>query len=158
MLRRAPTTITLTTEDIAIYEDSRQAERDEQAEREVMAAAARHRKARQRQDFGAVKGDKYRESQAIAAQRRVDAARERAAGRAVDMEGDGNAENENEISEDEDRQILREREERAMRERLREREGQRPTRVLQRAREEREQRSREERLGLGGGNGSALGR
>ncbi|KAA8575409.1 hypothetical protein MFRU_002g01030 [Monilinia fructicola] len=166
MLRRAPTRITLTTEDIAVYEDARQAEREEEEEQKAKAEAARYRKARERSAFGIGKGDNYRELQALAAQRRVDDARyaqresERNGGREL-REGRGQSREsnaENELSEDEDRLLEREREQREERVVERER-GERATerirsRALLRDREAREQRSREERLGLGGGSGS----
>ncbi|QSZ29706.1 hypothetical protein DSL72_004223 [Monilinia vaccinii-corymbosi] len=157
MLRRAPTAITLTAEDVALYEDSRQAEREgeEEEEQKAKAEAVRYRKARERSAFGVGRGDGYMELQAVAAQRRVDDARERersAGGREVRggraQSRESNAENE--MSEDEGRVIERQREERVagrVTERVR-------SRLLLRDRDAREQRSREERLGLGGGSAS----
>ncbi|ESZ89602.1 hypothetical protein SBOR_10014 [Sclerotinia borealis F-4128] len=154
MLRRAPTSITLTTEDIAIYEDSRQAERNAEEDTRVKADAARRKKARERSEFGSIWGNNYREAQSLAAQIRVDNAREAHIGGGSGSgsgngDGDGEGNTENELSEDEDVQMEREREERA-REREREERARERDRSRVQEREARVQRSREDRLGLGG--------
>lgn len=147
MLRRAPTSITLTAEDIAIYVDSRQAEREIEEEQKAKAESTRNRKARERSAFEVIKGDNYREFQALAAQRRVNDAsvmqrdRDLGMGMRGNDEVGGNVENEG--NGDDDRQAEREREER----------GVERVRIRVQEREGRLQRNREERLGLGGGSG-----